>query len=72
MDTRYKQPVDAEETCKLLEQADLKYFPLPIENTDGTDNAGTIEPGRSPETPPSTVLGAVRRSLSFLCLPHPF
>ena len=72
MNTRSKQLADAEETCKLLEEAVLKYFPPPIEIIDSADCDRSIDPpsGCPPKSPTSTVLIAVRRSLSFLCLPH--
>lgn len=74
MNTHCKQSADAEETCKLLEEAILRYFPRPIEKTDSAARDGGIEPpaGSRPEAPASTVLVAVRRGLSFLCLPHSF
>jgi hypothetical protein len=74
MDIHSKQSADAEETCKLLEQAILKYFPRPIEKTDSAASDEAVEPqsGSRPETSTSTVLVAVRRGLSFLCLPHSF
>src|SRR5262245_6891538 len=60
---------DAEEICKLLEQAVLKYFPRPIENVDtdlfpnGDDDAvGDLQ---SP-SPPGATTNALKRGLSFL------
>jgi hypothetical protein len=52
----------------------LKYFPRPPENTHSIESGGAREPqpGSAPEAPVSTVLVAVRRSLSFFCLPHSF
>jgi hypothetical protein len=73
MDKDSRQPVEAEETCKVLEQAVLKYFPRPVENMESADSDGSADPRSEPsKASPSTVLFAVRRSLSFLCLPHPF
>ena len=74
MNTNSKQSADAEETCKVLEQAVLRYFPRPVENRERAESDGSVDPQseRLPKAAPSTVLVAVRRSLSFLCLPHPF
>lgn len=73
MDKDSKQSVEAEETCKVLEQAVLKYFPRPVGNMESADREGSVDPRSKPsKAAPSTVLFAVRRSLSFLCLPHPF
>jgi len=70
MNTHSKQSAEAEETCKLLEQAVLKYFPRPIDNMDSAESDGSLDQrsGCSAKTP-STVLVAVRRGLSFLGLP---
>ena len=71
MNTDFKHSVDAEETCKVLEQAVLKYFPRPIGNMESADSDGSVDlRSEPPKAAPSTVLVAVKRSLSFLCLPH--
>jgi|SoiMethySBSTD1v2_1073268.scaffolds.fasta_scaffold300117_3 hypothetical protein len=70
MNTDRKHSVDAEETCKVLEQAVLKYFPRPTDNMESADTDGRVDPPEPPlKAAPSTVLVAVKRSLSFLCLP---
>jgi hypothetical protein len=70
MNTDRKHSVDAEETCKVLEQAVLKYFPRPTDNMESADTDGRVDPPEpSLKAAPSTVLVAVKRSLSFLCLP---
>jgi hypothetical protein len=50
----------------------LKYFPRPIDNMESVDTDDRVDPRPEPslKAAPSTVLVAVRRSLSFLCLPH--
>ena len=72
MNTDFKHSLDAEENCKVLERAILKYFPRPIDNMESVDTDGRVDPRPEPslKAAPSTVLVAVRRSLSFLCLPH--
>jgi hypothetical protein len=71
MKTDRKHSVDAEETCKVLEQAVLKYFPRQTDNMESADTDGGVAPRPEPslKAAPSTVLVAVKRSLSFLCLP---
>jgi len=70
---------DAEDICKLLEQAVLKYFPRPIENIDtflfanGDDGAaGDIQSASPPKAPTTTALDTVKRGLSFVRFTHPF
>lgn len=74
MKTGSKISAEAEETCKILEQAILKYFPAPIDNLESADTDGRVDPRSepSPKAAPSTVLVAVKRRLHFLCLPHYF
>jgi hypothetical protein len=69
--TNSTRSADAEEICKLLEQAVLKYFPRPIENVDtflfanGDDGAiGDPQAASPPGT--STALATVKRSIRFL------
>ena len=79
MKTNSARSADAEEICKLLEHAVLKYFPRPIENVDtflfANGNDGTVgdlqsaSPQRAPTT---TALDKVRRGLSFIRFTHPF
>ena len=71
MNIHSEQSAAAEETCKLLEQAGLKYFPRPIENIDSADRSIDAQSGCPQKYSTSPVLVAVRRGLSFLCLPHP-
>jgi hypothetical protein len=71
MNIHSEQSADAEETCRLLEQAVLRYFPRPIENIDSADMSIDAQSECPQKYPTSPVLVAVRRSLSFLCLPHP-
>jgi hypothetical protein len=72
--TNSARSADAEEICKLLEQAVLKYFPRPIENVDtflfanGDDGAvGDLQAASPPGAPPATALATVKRGLRFLC-----
>ena len=71
MKTNSTRSADAEEICKLLEQAVLKYFPRPIENVDtflfanGDDGAvGDLQAASPPGA--STALATVKRSIRFL------
>jgi hypothetical protein len=65
---------DAEEICKLLEQAVLKYFPRPIENVDTflfanhADDSAVSDPQSAlrPEPPTQTALFEVKRGLRFI------
>ena len=69
---------DAEEICKLLEQAILKYFPLPIESktflcANGDDGTvDDIQSARPPRAPATTALDKVKRGLSLMRFTHPF
>ena len=79
MKTNSARSADAEEICKLLEQAVLKYFPRPIENIDtflfanGDDGAaGDIQSAIPPRAPTTTALDKVKRGLSFVRFTHPF
>jgi hypothetical protein len=72
--TNSARSADAEEICKLLEQAVLKYFPRPIENVDtflfasGDDGAvGDLQSASPPGAPTATALATVKRGLRFLC-----
>jgi hypothetical protein len=71
--TNSARSADAEEICKLLEQAVLKYFPRPIENVDtfpfanGDDDAvGDVQSETPPSAPSITALDKVKRGLSFM------
>jgi hypothetical protein len=77
--TNSARSADAEEICKLLEQAVLKYFPRPIENIDtflfanGDDGGGgDIQSAIPPRAPTTTALDKVKRGLSFVRFTHPF
>ena len=64
MKTNSARPVDAEEICKLLEQAILKYFPPPIENVDalanGDDGAvGDLQSASPPGAPTTAALDEI-------------
>ena len=79
MKTNSTRPTDAEEICKLLEQAILKYFPPPIENVDahlftnGDDGAvGDLQSASPPGAPTTAALDKIKRGLSFLHFTHPF
>lgn len=79
MKTNSARSADAEEICKLLEQAVLKYFPRPIENVDtflfanGDDGAvGDLQSESPSRAPTTTALDKVKRSLSFMHFTHPF
>ena len=74
MKTNSTPSADAEEICKLLEQAILKYFPRPIENVDtflfanSDDGAvGDLQAASPPGAPTATALATVKRGLRFLC-----
>lgn len=74
MKTNSARSAGAEEICKLLEQAILKYFPRPIESVDAflfansDDGAvGDLQAASPPEAPTATALPTVKRSLRFLC-----
>jgi hypothetical protein len=64
---------DAEEICKLLEQAVLKYFPGPIENVDtflfanGDESAVGDRQSACAPGAPSNHLQRFKRGLRFLC-----
>ena len=73
MKTNSTRSADAEEICKLLEQAVLKYFPRPIENVDtflfanGDDGAvGDLQAEGPSGAPTATALATVKRGLRFL------
>ena len=61
--TTKSSPDSAEEICKSLEQAVLKYFPRPIENVDAflfapEDDSAVVDPESAlpPEPPTQTAL----------------
>jgi hypothetical protein len=68
--------VDAEEICKLLEQAVLKYFPRPIENVDSdlfpNGDDGAVCDLQSPSPSGTFTTAALKRGLGFLRFTHPF
>jgi hypothetical protein len=71
VNTNSAPSADAEEICKLLEQAVLKYFPGPIENVDtflfaNCDESAVGDP-QSACAPGATTLAMVKRGLRFLC-----
>jgi hypothetical protein len=73
--TSFARPADAEEICKLLEQAVLKYFPRPIETVDtficaDDGTVGDIQSARP--APATTALDRVKRGLSLIRFTHPF
>lgn len=79
MKTNSVRSADAEEICKLLEQAVLKYFPRPIENVDtflfaNADDSvvGDLQSASPPRAPTTTALDKVKRGLSFIRFTHPF
>lgn len=73
VNTNSAPSADAEEICKLLEQAVLKYFPGPIENVDtflfanGDEGAvGDPQSACAPGAPTAAALATVKRGLRFL------
>lgn len=71
MKTNSTRSADAEEICKLLEQAVLKYFPRPIENVDtflfaNGDDGAIGDPQAASPPGASTALATVKRSIRFL------
>lgn len=79
MQTNSARSADAEEICRLLEQAVLKYFPRPMENVDTflfvTADDGPVGNHRSvnpPRAPTTTALGNIKCALSFMRFAHRF
>src|SRR5512144_1274812 len=69
--TNSARSADAEDICKLLEQAVLKYFPHPVENVDVFANVddgavGDLQSESPQGAPTTTALDKVKRGLSFM------